>query len=110
VTFEVLVRPVLRRMQAADGSTRRASSATAGDDDHIAARAGPVPEGAPRPAGPGLPRAHLTGPQGSGILTSVSRRMALLVVPLETAEVPAGARGDGLLLSGPDDAQETHPY
>jgi molybdopterin molybdotransferase len=34
--------------------------------------------------------ARLTGPQGSGILTSMSRANALLVVPHDRSEVAAG--------------------
>ena len=35
--------------------------------------------------------ARTTGPQGSGILTSLSRANGLLIVPAEVAELPAGA-------------------
>ena len=41
----------------------------------------------------GVPRARLTGPQGSGLLTSMARADALLVVPLEQfgrGPIPAG--------------------
>jgi len=39
-----------------------------------------------------LPRARLTGPQSSGMLTSMARADALLVVPPEAAIVAAGTR------------------
>jgi molybdopterin molybdotransferase len=110
VTFEVLVRPVLRRMQGRTALHSPSLIATAGET--ITSPPGLVRFLRVRldRTGPGLPRAHLTGPQGSGILTSVSSADGLLVMPLETAEVPAGARATILALSGPDDAQETHPY
>ncbi|MFM8781361.1 MAG: hypothetical protein ACKOFO_07840, partial [Gemmatimonadota bacterium] len=43
--------------------------------------------------------ARLTGPQGSGILTSMSLANALLVVPEDRLEVPAGERHSALLLT-----------
>lgn len=38
----------------------------------------------------GVHRARLTGPQGSGILTSMMRANALLIIPEELSDVPAG--------------------
>jgi molybdopterin molybdotransferase len=43
-------------------------------------------------------RARLTGPQGSGILTSMAKANALLIVPEEADAVPAGATLSALLL------------
>ncbi|HEV2290929.1 MAG TPA: hypothetical protein VGR60_03750, partial [Gemmatimonadales bacterium] len=42
--------------------------------------------------------ARLTGPQGSGILTSMAAANALLIVPEGQHETPAGARLPALLL------------
>ena len=42
---------------------------------------------------------RLTGPQGSGILTSMSLANALLVVPEDRGTVPAGERLSALLLT-----------
>jgi molybdopterin molybdotransferase len=42
--------------------------------------------------------ARLTGPQGSGILTSMVRANALLIVPEGQFETPAGSSGAALLL------------
>ena len=50
----------------------------------------------------GAPVAHLTGPQGSGLLTSMARANALLVVPPERQLVRAGETLPALLLG--DDA------
>ena len=43
-------------------------------------------------------RARLTGPQGSGILTSMTKANALLIVPEEVEELSAGAALNALLL------------
>jgi molybdopterin molybdotransferase len=42
--------------------------------------------------------ARLTGPQGSGILTSMARANALLIVPAERVEIPAGETLQAMLL------------
>jgi molybdopterin molybdotransferase len=42
--------------------------------------------------------ARLTGPQGSGILTSMARANALLVVPEDVSSVPPGATLTAILL------------
>ena len=55
----------------------------------------------------GVREATLTGPQGSGILTSVARADALLVVPLDVTEIPAGGHAAAVLLQAGDDAQDT---
>jgi molybdopterin molybdotransferase len=47
--------------------------------------------------------ARLTGPQGSGILTSMSLANALLVIPEERARVEAGETVHAFLIS--DEAQ-----
>jgi molybdopterin molybdotransferase len=46
-------------------------------------------------------RTRLTGPQGSGILTSMAKANALLIVPEEAEDVPAGTTLSALLLDGP---------
>jgi len=43
--------------------------------------------------------APLTGPQGSGILTSMARANALLDIPAETSSMPAGSTVRAILLS-----------
>lgn len=90
VTFEVLVRPALRRMSGrADvfPAAQRVRSA-----ERIPGRAGLTRFlRATIHAGADGPAARLTGPQGSGILTSVSRADALLVMPEEYEGADAGA-------------------
>ncbi|MEO5511094.1 MAG: gephyrin-like molybdotransferase Glp [Longimicrobiales bacterium] len=107
VTFELLVRPALRRMLG-----RRCVYAVT-----ETVQAGEVIESKPgmthflratlRRGPGGLREATLTGPQGSGILTSVARADALLVVPLDVTEIPAGGHAAAVLLQAGDDAQDT---
>jgi molybdopterin molybdotransferase len=49
----------------------------------------------------GVPTARLTGPQGSGILTSMARANALLVVPEDRPSVAAGDTLNALVLDDP---------
>jgi molybdopterin molybdotransferase len=48
--------------------------------------------------GPSGASARLTGPQGSGLLTSMARGNALLVIPEGQPETPAGAQIQAILL------------
>lgn len=107
VTFEVLVRPALRRMHGRTALFPLTLPVTAGET--ISSPAGLVRFLRVRldRSGPDLPRAYLTGAQGSGILTSMSAADALLVLPLDQDVVPQGARMRALPLLAQDDAQET---
>jgi molybdopterin molybdotransferase len=51
--------------------------------------------------GSGGPEARLTGPQGSGILTSMVLANALLVIPEGQFETPAGEAVPALRLDDP---------
>jgi len=51
--------------------------------------------------GPDGLEARLTGPQGSGILTSMVKANALLVIPEGQFETPAGAQVTAILLDDP---------
>ena len=50
---------------------------------------------------PSGPEARLTGPQGSGILTSMVRANALLVIPEGQHDTPAGSAVTALRLDDP---------
>ena len=101
VTFHVLVAPALRALQ---GRRLRHNAV------ERVVTAEPIPTKAglahflrvrlERGQG-GLRAARLTGPQGSGILTSVSRADALLVVPEDLNGLPAGVEADALPLDRP---------
>ena len=53
--------------------------------------------------------ARLTGPQGSGILTSMARANALLIVPADMPSVAAGTELEALILDDPQHVAEP-PY
>ncbi len=97
VTFEILVRPALRKMMGLeryDRPWRRVSLAepvsTGGRLTHFyRARLEPTANGGWQ--------ARLTGPQGSGILTSMSKADALLRVPPDS-DLAAGAELDAIVL------------
>jgi molybdenum cofactor synthesis domain len=90
VTFELFVRPMLRRMLGHDRIFRRPVPVTLEE---------PVSTGAPLThflravvsvSADGALTARLTGPQGSGILTSMALANALLIVPHDRQHVEAG--------------------
>ena len=97
VTFEVLVRPALRKMMGLghyDRPTRRVRLAepvaTKGRLTHFY-------RALLERQMDGSWLARLTGPQGSGILTSMSEADALLLVPANS-ELPAGDQLDAIVL------------
>jgi molybdopterin molybdotransferase len=107
VTHEVLVRPVLRRMHGRSAVFAATVPVLAGET--IRSPTGLVRflrvrlEG----DGEGLPRAYLTGPQGSGILTSVAAADGLLVMPLALAELAPGSPARVVPLHAADDGCES---
>ena len=96
VTFELFVRPIIRRLQGHALPFRRTV---------------PVITREPITLGPRLRHflraiveegeARLTGPQGSGILTSMAHANALLIVPAEMPTVPVGSELQALILDDP---------
>jgi molybdopterin molybdotransferase len=98
VTFHVLVAPALRALLGRPDVHSATARVVA--DEPIPTRRGLAHFLRVRLAqGPqGLPRARLTGPQGSGILTSMSRADALLVVPEDIEGLSAGTEADALPL------------
>jgi len=101
VTFELFVRPAIRRLQGHRLPFRRTV---------------PVVVGEPVTLGPKLRHflrvivehgeARLTGPQGSGILTSMARANALLIVPADMPAVAAGTQLQALILDDPQHVAE----
>ena len=90
VTFELFVRPVLRRMLGHTRLFRRPLPAVLEERVTIGARLTHFLRAIVSTGNNGLVTARLTGPQGSGILTSMSRANALLVVPEDRPVVEAG--------------------
>ena len=98
VTFELFVRPVLRRMLGHARLFRRPVGVVLEEPVSIGARLTHFLRCVVTPRDDGVVTAKLTGPQGSGILTSMSRANALLVVPEDRPRVDAGERLNALPL------------
>jgi molybdopterin molybdotransferase len=100
VTFELFVRPAIRAMMGHALPFRRAVPVRAAEPLTL----GPTLQHflravvVPTDAGYDV---RLTGPQGSGILTSMVKANALLIVPKGQHETPEGARLSALLLDDP---------
>ncbi len=105
VTFELFVRPAIRTMAGHRLPFRRATPVRAAEPISLK----PTLQHFLRavvtdtPAGP---EARLTGPQGSGILTSMVRANALLVVPEGQHETPKGSPMQAIVLNDPIHATE----
>jgi molybdopterin molybdotransferase len=100
VTFELFVRPAIRKMAGHLLPFRRTVPVRLAEPVRLKPRLqhflrAVVTDGA------GGPEARLTGPQGSGILTSMILANALLIVPEGQFETPAGATLRALLFDDP---------
>jgi molybdopterin molybdotransferase len=98
VTFELFVRPAIRRLHGQARLFRRAVPVVLDEPVTIGARLMHFLRGVVSVRADGALGARLTGPQGSGILTSMSRANALLVVPEDRQRSEAGERLNALLL------------
>ena len=108
VCFELFVRPAVRKMQGHTRLHRRTVRAVTDDALHTPGRLTHFLRAVARETPQGW-RARLTGPQGSGILTSMVRANALLIVPEEVEELAAGAELDALLLDDEPTMTEVPP-
>jgi molybdopterin molybdotransferase len=108
VTFELFARPVIRRMLGHTRLFRRAVPATLEEPVSIGARLTHFLRAVTSVRDDGTLSVRLTGPQGSGILTSMSQANALLVVPDDRPRVEAGERLNVLPLS--EDAQLSESF
>ena len=110
VTFELFVRPAVRRLLGHRLPFRRTVPVCVGEPIKLGPklrhflRAVVQPEGSG--GGGGALTARLTGPQGSGILTSMTRANALLIVPEDRPTVAAGETLPALLLDDPHHVTE----
>jgi molybdopterin molybdotransferase len=111
VTFELFVRPAIRRLQGHALLFRRTVPVVVQEPIVL----GPklrhylraVVYASERPGEP--LQARLTGPQGSGILTSMVRANALLIVPADRPSVAPGVTLTALILDDPHHVAEP-PY
>jgi molybdopterin molybdotransferase len=99
VTFELFVRPTIRRMLGHTRLHRRSVAVTLEEPVRIGAKLTHFLRAIVTTQPDGSLTARLTGPQGSGILTSMSLANALLVIPEDRPEVSAGERLSALLLT-----------
>ena len=111
VTCELFVKPALRRLQGRRAYLPRMITVRLGE--RVDSKPGLLRFLRVRldtPGEDGLPLATLTGPQGSGVLTSAVRADALLIVPEDVDVLEAGSTARAVLLSAADDAQEEGRY
>jgi molybdopterin molybdotransferase len=102
VTFELFVRPVIRRLLGHSLPFRRTVTVRVGEPITLGPRLRHFLRATVAPEGPGgVLIARLTGPQGSGILTSMVRANALLIVPEDRSTVAAGETLSALVLDDP---------
>ncbi|MEP7226321.1 MAG: gephyrin-like molybdotransferase Glp [Gemmatimonadales bacterium] len=100
VTYELFVHPAIRRMMGHQRVFRRSVPVRVAEPISLKPTLqhflrGIVTEG------PSGPEARLTGPQGSGILTSMARANALLVIPEGQHDTPPGSFVQALILNDP---------
>jgi molybdopterin molybdotransferase len=100
VTFELFVRPAIRKMMGHTRPFRRSVPVRAAEPINLKPKLQHFLR-AIVTDGPRGPEVKLTGPQGSGILTSMALANALLVIPEGQQETPAGSTVQALVLNDP---------
>jgi molybdopterin molybdotransferase len=98
VSFELFVRPALRKMQGHAGLFRRTVTVTLEEDVKIAAKLTHFLRACVTRQDDGTLTARLTGHQSSGALTSMAKANALLIVPETEPKVAKGAHLHALML------------
>jgi molybdopterin molybdotransferase len=108
VTFELFARPLVRVLGGHRRPHRRTVDVTTAEEIQLGARLTHFLRATLERGNDDAPRARLTGSQSSGMLTSMARADALLVVPPERTDVPAGARLSAIPLG--DSAEHTERF
>jgi molybdopterin molybdotransferase len=98
VSFELFVRPALRKMQGYTSFFRRTVTVTLEEQVKIAAKLTHFLRASVSRKEDGTLTARLTGLQSSGALTSMAKANALLIVPETSQTVEKGAQLKALLL------------
>lgn len=107
VTFELFVRPAIRKLMGHALPFRRTVTVKVAEPIKLGPKLQHFLRAVVNPeSGVGSPEARLTGPQGSGILTSMVKANALLVIPEGQHETPAGAEARAILLDDPHHVAE----
>jgi molybdopterin molybdotransferase len=99
VTFDLFVRPAIRKMLGHERLFRRPVRVVLEEPVSIGAHLTHFLRATVRSADDGQLFARLTGPQGSGILTSMAKAEALLIIPEERPRVEAGESVNAFLLT-----------
>ena len=100
VTFELFVRPAIRRMCGHALPFRRSVPVRTAEPISLKPKLQHFLRAVVRETAGG-PETRLTGPQGSGILTSMVLANALLVIPEGQFDTPAGALVQAIRLDDP---------
>ena len=98
VSFELFVRPVLRKMQGHSTLFRRTVTVTVEEDVKIGAKLMHFLRANVTRNEDGTLSARLTGQQSSGALTSMAKANALLIVPETAPKVTKGSQLHALML------------
>jgi len=113
VTFELFVRPAIRKMMGHSLPFRRTVPVRVAEPIRLGPKLQHFLRAVVTPghreqseAIPAIDDVRLTGPQGSGILTSMVRANALLVIPEGQHETPEGALASALVLDDPHHVAE----
>lgn len=101
VTFELFVRPAIRAMAGRTRPFRCASRVRLAEPLTVGATLQHFLRAVVERTGTEPWPVRLTGPQGSGILTSMVRANALLIIPEGQPDSPAGTEADAILLDDP---------
>ncbi len=109
VSFELFVRPALLKMAAHRKIFRRVFPAILDEDVKTTQGRTHFLRGVVEERD-GVAHARTTGPQGSGILRSMSLANALLVVPAERAGMNAGETIDAMYLGAAGLASDARPF
>jgi len=109
VTFELFVRPAIRRLEGHPLLFRRTVPVKLAEEVTLGPKLRHYLRAVVNADSEGTLMARLTGPQGSGILTSMAQANALLIVPEDRSSVPAGETLNAILLDDPQHVAEP-PY
>lgn len=106
VTFELFVRPAVRKMTGHTLPFRRSVPVTVTEPVRITAGLQHFLRAIVTTGEDGEREATLTGPQGSGILTSMIRANALLIIPEGHSEIVPGTELRAILFEDPGHQEE----
>jgi molybdopterin molybdotransferase len=101
VTFELFARPAIRKLLGHTALFRRTVPVTVTQRIELGVPLRHFLRAVVEEGPDGARRARLTGPQGSGILTSMANANALLIVPEDRQEVEEGETLNAMLLDEP---------